>query len=79
MVSLGLNQSPDMVKYMVYQITEFVLNNLYCQRKMILDGSRKTMNFIVLPCNIKNPYSMEYNTIFVPKNSDQISNNLIIL
>ena len=55
MVSLDLNQSPDMVKYMVYQITEFVLNNLYYQRKMILDGSRKTMNFIVLLCNIKSP------------------------
>ena len=49
------NQSSDMVKYMFHQITEFILNNLYCQRKMILDGSRKTMNFIVLPCNIKSP------------------------
>ena len=34
---------------------------------MILDGSRKTMNFIVLPCDIKSPQSMEYNTIFVSK------------
>ena len=53
MVSLGLNQSPGMVKYMVHQITEFILINLYCQRKMILGGSMKTMNFIVLPYNIK--------------------------
>ena len=46
---------------------------------MILDGSRKTMSFIVLLCNIKSPYSMEYNTIFVSKTyqiSNQISNNL---
>ena len=55
MVSLGLNQSPDMVKYMVHQVTEFILINLYFQRKMILDGSRKTMNFIVLQHNIKSP------------------------
>ena len=55
MVSLGLNQSPDMVKYTFHLITEFILINLYCQRKMILGGSRKTMNFIVLPCDIKKP------------------------
>ena len=64
MVSLGLNQSPDMVKYKFHQITEFVLVNLYCQRKMTLDGSRKTMNFIDLPCNIKKPliygYTIQY-------------------
>ena len=59
MVSLSLNQSSDMVKYTFHQITEFVLTNLYCQRKMILDGSRKTMNFIVLLCNIKSPQSMD--------------------
>ena len=45
----------DMVKYTFHQITEFLLTNLYFQRKMILDGSRKTMNFIVLLCNIKSP------------------------
>ena len=55
MVSLRLNQSSDMVKYMFHQITEFVLTNLYYQRKMILDGSRKTMIFIVLLCNVKSP------------------------
>ena len=47
-----------------------------------IDGSRKTMNFIVLPCNIKSPQSMEYNAIFVPKTyqiSNQILNNLILL
>ena len=55
MVSLGLNQSPDMVKYIFHQIIEFVLTNLHCQRKITIDGSRKTMNFIVLPCNVKSP------------------------
>ena len=55
MVSLGLNQSSDMVKYMFCQITKFVLANLHFQRKITLDGSRKTMNFIVLPFNVKIP------------------------
>ena len=49
---------------------------------MTLDGSRKTMNFIVLLFNVKSPQSMEYNAIFVSKTyqiSTQISNNLILL
>ena len=62
MVSLGLNQSPDMVKYTFNQITKFTLTNLHCQRKITIDGSRKTMNFIVLPYSIKSPCSMRYNT-----------------
>ena len=39
-------------KYTFHQITKFVLTNLHCQRKITIDGSRKTMNFIVLPCNV---------------------------
>ena len=46
---------------------------------MTLDGSRKTMNFIVLPCDAKKPliYGIQYNLCF--KNSSQKFNNLIIL
>ena len=65
-----------MVKYMFHQITKFVLTNLHCQRKIILGGSRKTMNFIVLPYSIKSPYSIEYNATFV-SNIPNITNQIV--
>ena len=73
MVSLGLNQSPDMAQYMFHQITKFTLTNLHCQRKITIDGSRKTINFIVLPYSIKSPYFMGYNAIFVFKHTKYLT------
>ena len=50
--------------------------NLHCQRKITIGGSRKTMNFIVLPYSIKSPYSMEYNATFVSNIPNKINQTI---